>query len=107
MWDLTLSTHLKAGALLIRDLTPDLKRNPDKQIQALLGANKDLDPKLQKAAVKITLPFFQPPRGKPFGWQSPAQWKAFAAFMKKSGLLQGAGSASGAFSNALLAGQGP
>jgi NAD(P)-dependent dehydrogenase (short-subunit alcohol dehydrogenase family) len=28
MWALTLSTHLTAAALLVRDLTPDLKANP-------------------------------------------------------------------------------
>ncbi|HKP91392.1 MAG TPA: ABC transporter substrate-binding protein [Thermoleophilaceae bacterium] len=84
--------------------THDLRKEP---VAALLRANPDLDPKLQRASVKITLPFFQPPAGKPFGYQDPKQWRAFAKFMKGSGLLQGAGRAAGAFTNELLPGQGP
>ena len=84
--------------------THDLQAPPG-DVSALLKANPDLDPKLQKAAVKVTLPFFQPPPGKPFGYQDPAQWRAFAGFMRSDGLIRG--SASGAFTNALLPGQGP
>ena len=32
VWDTTLGTHLRAGALLIRDLTPDLTANPGSAI---------------------------------------------------------------------------
>jgi NAD(P)-dependent dehydrogenase (short-subunit alcohol dehydrogenase family) len=32
VWDATLAIHLKAGALLIRDLVPDLERNPGSAI---------------------------------------------------------------------------
>ena len=84
--------------------TADLKREP---VAALLKANPDLDPKLQRAAVKITLPYFAPPEGKPFGFQEPERWRAFADFMKESGLLQSGRGATGAFTNELLPGQGP
>jgi putative hydroxymethylpyrimidine transport system substrate-binding protein len=84
--------------------TNDLKKDP---VGALLRANPDLDPKLQKAAVKATLPYFRPPPGKPFGYQDPVRWRSFADFMRRGGLLQGRGAASGAFTNALLPGQGP
>ena len=84
--------------------THDLQTHPG-DVSALLKANPDLDPKLQKAAVKLTLPFFQPPAGKPFGYQDPGQWRAFADFMRRNGLIRG--SANGAFTNALLPGQGP
>ena len=84
--------------------THDLQTHPG-DVSALLKANPDLDPKLQKAAVKLTLPFFQPPTGKPFGYQDPGQWRAFADFMRRNGLIRG--SANGAFTNALLPGQGP
>ena len=85
--------------------TADLKRQP---VAALLHANPDLDPKLQRASVAMLLKggFFQPPPGRPFGYQQPGKWNAFAAFMKKSGLIR-SGSARGAFTNALLPGRGP
>jgi putative hydroxymethylpyrimidine transport system substrate-binding protein len=86
--------------------THDLEAHPG-DLSALLDANPDLDAKLQKAAVKATLPYFRAPGNKPFGYQDPGQWRSFADFMKKSGLLQGPGGAGGAFTNALLPGQGP
>ncbi|MEA2375034.1 MAG: putative hydroxymethylpyrimidine transport system substrate-binding protein, partial [Thermoleophilaceae bacterium] len=87
--------------------TADLKGKDG--VGPLLSANRDLDPKLQRAAVAQSLKdkIFEPPAGKPFGYQDPAQWQAFAAFMKRGGLLQGAGGAAGAFTNSLLPGQGP
>ena len=50
----------------------DLRADPDKGIEGLLDANPDLDPDLQRASVKVTLPLFVPPEGKPFGWQDPS-----------------------------------
>ena len=38
-----------------------LKRDPNGAIQGLLKANPDLDPKLQRASLKVTLPAFEPP----------------------------------------------
>src|SRR4051794_28258219 len=51
-----------------------LQRNPAKGVDALVKANPDLDPKLQLASVKVTLPYFAPPRGRPYGWQDPKKW---------------------------------
>ena len=82
--------------------TRDLRADP---VSALVKANPDLDEKLQRAAVKITLPFFQPPGGRPFGYQEPARWRTFGDFMRKSGLIEKP--ATGAFTNELLPGQGP
>jgi putative hydroxymethylpyrimidine transport system substrate-binding protein len=84
--------------------TRDLRSQP---VAALLKANPDLDRKLQREAVKETLPFFEPPAGKPFWFQEPGKWRMFAEFMRKAGLLQTARGANGAFTNALLPGQGP
>jgi putative hydroxymethylpyrimidine transport system substrate-binding protein len=84
--------------------TRDLRKEP---VAALLRANPDLDAKLQRAAVKLTLPFFQAPDGKPFGYHDPKQWGTFAKFMKDSGLLEGTRGAAGAFTNELLPGRGP
>ena len=84
--------------------TRDLRKEP---IAALVKANPDLDKKLQREAVRLTLPLYAPPNGKPFGYQEPGKWRAFADFMRRAGLLQRPGAATGAFTNALLPGQGP
>jgi putative hydroxymethylpyrimidine transport system substrate-binding protein len=86
--------------------TRDLRRNPDEAIEGLLDANPDLDPELQRAVVEVTLPLFLPPRGKPFAWQDPAQWDAFAAWMQDNDLLENPPDARGAYDNSLLPGSG-
>ena len=68
--------------------TRDLRKDPDAAIEGLLEANPDLDPELQRAVVKVTLPLFFPPEGRPYGWQDPAQWDAFSAWMRDSNLLE-------------------
>jgi putative hydroxymethylpyrimidine transport system substrate-binding protein len=83
-----------------------LQRDPAKGIQGLLDANRDLDPKLQRASVKVTLPLFLPPRGKPFGWQDPKAWSNFADWMRENKLLERAPDAAGAHTNKLLPGAG-
>jgi putative hydroxymethylpyrimidine transport system substrate-binding protein len=85
--------------------TDDLKRNPEEGIEALLRANRDLDEKLQRASVKVTLPLFSPPRGRPYGWQDPDAWNAFAAWMRENKLIE-LPDARGAFTNDLLPGAG-
>jgi putative hydroxymethylpyrimidine transport system substrate-binding protein len=81
-----------------------LQRKPATGVDALVKANPDLDPKLQAASVKVTLPWFAPPAGKPYGWQDPKKWEGFAAWMQDNGLIkQGAG---GAQTNRFLPGQG-
>jgi len=82
-----------------------LKQDQNAAVDALDKANPDLDPRLQRASVKVTLPAFEPPAGKPFGWQDPAQWAAFASWMHQNGILKGS-TATGAFTNQELPGQG-
>jgi putative hydroxymethylpyrimidine transport system substrate-binding protein len=86
--------------------TRQLARNPNRGVQALLDANPDLDPKLQRAVVKVTLPLFLPTEGRPFGWQAPGEWQAFTAWMRENRLLTEIPDAGGAFTNELLPGQG-
>jgi putative hydroxymethylpyrimidine transport system substrate-binding protein len=86
---------LRAGAI-------ELKRHPEAGVAALVKANRSLDPKLQTASVRATLPYFLPPAGKPYGWQDPAQWKQFATWMRDNGLIQSG--AAGASTNAYLPG---
>ena len=82
----------------------DLQRDPKEGLDALLRANRDLDPKLQREVLDVTLPLYAPPAGKPFGWQEPREWNAFGRFMRESGLVERG--AEGAFTNDLLPGSG-
>jgi putative hydroxymethylpyrimidine transport system substrate-binding protein len=86
--------------------TRDLRANPDQAIEGLLKANPDLDPELQRASVKVTLPLFFPPDGKPFGWQDPAQWDEFSAWMKDNQLLENPPDPTASYDNSLLPGAG-
>ncbi len=86
--------------------TRDLRENPDEAIKGLLEANPDLDPELQRAVVKVTLPLFFPPQGKPYGWQDPDQWDSFSAWMADGDLLQQPPDPPSAYDNTLLPGAG-
>ncbi len=86
--------------------TRDLRSDPDKAIDGLLEANPDLDPKLQRASVDVTLPLFFPPEGKPYGWQEPGQWDEFSAWMKENHLLENPPDPTAAYDNDLLPGAG-
>ena len=88
------------GALRRGELA--LRHNPAKGVQALLKANRDLDPKLQTASVKATLPYFAPPAGKPYGWQDPKKWTSFAQWMQEQGLIKSG--SQGASTNRFLPG---
>jgi len=84
--------------------TQDMETNPEAAVDGLLEANPDLDPKLQRAAVKATLPLFLPEPGKPFGYQDPEEWQEFAAWMRENRLITKIPDASGAFNNDFLPG---
>jgi putative hydroxymethylpyrimidine transport system substrate-binding protein len=84
----------------------DLRADPDTAIDGLLDANPDLDPELQRAAVKVTLPLFVAPSGKPFGWQDPKEWDAFGAWMQEKNLLSRPPDVPASFDNSLLPGSG-
>jgi putative hydroxymethylpyrimidine transport system substrate-binding protein len=86
--------------------TRELKRDPESAVAALLDANPDLDPELQREAVRVTLPLFFPPEDKPYGWQDPAIWDAFAAWMEDNKLLENPADPRGAYDNELLPGAG-
>jgi putative hydroxymethylpyrimidine transport system substrate-binding protein len=86
--------------------TEELRRNPDRAIDGLLEANRDLDPRLQRTVVKVTLPLFLPPRGRPFAWQDSARWERFAAWMRENELLENPPDAAEAHTNELLPGSG-
>jgi putative hydroxymethylpyrimidine transport system substrate-binding protein len=84
----------------------DLGTDPSTATAALLAANRDLEPKLQRASVKATLPYFMATGGKPYGYMEPGEWSAFTTFMHSNGLLK-LSSPAGAFTNALLPATAP
>ena len=86
--------------------TEELARDPAEGIGGLLEANRDLDPRLQRAVVKVTLPLFLPKKGKPFGFQDPKAWQEFAAWMRENKILTQLPDATGAFTNGYLPGSG-
>jgi putative hydroxymethylpyrimidine transport system substrate-binding protein len=86
--------------------TRDLRANPAEAINGLLDANRDLDPELQREVVDVTLPLFFPPEGKPFGWQDPAGWDGFSAWMKDNNLLKQPPDPQASYDNTLLPGGG-
>ncbi|MDQ3850193.1 MAG: ABC transporter substrate-binding protein [Actinomycetota bacterium] len=76
-------------------------------VDALVGANPDLDRRLQTAQVKATLPVFFPTRrDRPFGFQDPAAWRRYARWMHDHRLLERPLSAARAFTNEFLPGEG-
>ncbi len=86
--------------------TRRLEREPDRGIEALLDANPDLEPRLQREVVRVTLPLFLPPEGRPFGYHDDERWQEFTAWARENGVLSEIPDATGAYTNELLPGQG-
>ena len=85
-----------------------LRRDPAQGVDALLKANRDLDPGLQRAAVRQTLPvFFPAEKDRPWGWQDPRQWVAYARWMERNGLLKQPPDVARAMTDDLLPGLAP
>ncbi|HTY97390.1 MAG TPA: ABC transporter substrate-binding protein [Solirubrobacteraceae bacterium] len=84
-----------------------VRSNPSQGVAALDAANPSLDPKLQNAAVRATLPAFFPGEDKPWGWQFQDQWNAYGKWMYEHRLIKHLAARDYASTNQLLAGQGP
>ncbi len=82
------------------------RANPSAAVQNLVKASPGLDPKLQLASVKATLPVFFPAGSHPWGWQDPSQWNAYGQWMLSNHLISNPEVLIGASTNELLAGQG-
>jgi putative hydroxymethylpyrimidine transport system substrate-binding protein len=84
-----------------------VSRDPQAAVANLVRANSGLDPKLQLASVKATLPvFFPSARGAPWGWQDPVRWSAYGHWMLSEHLISNPAAVADASTNELLAGQG-
>ncbi len=67
--------------------TKAAQQDPQAATDALIKASPDLNPKLTKAEVLKTLPYFNPPKGKPFGYMNASDWIGFAGWMADHGQL--------------------
>jgi putative hydroxymethylpyrimidine transport system substrate-binding protein len=84
-----------------------VRRNPQEAVNNLVHASSGLDPKLQLASVKATLPAFFPANpADPWGWQDPKQWTAYGQWMLSHHLISNPNAVLDASTNELLAGQG-
>jgi putative hydroxymethylpyrimidine transport system substrate-binding protein len=83
------------------------RSNPQAAVANLVHASPGLDPKLQLASVRATLPAFFPANpGHPWGWQDPNQWNAYGQWMLNNHLISVPNAVLDASTNELLAGQG-
>jgi putative hydroxymethylpyrimidine transport system substrate-binding protein len=83
------------------------RAHPTQAVDDLVRANHDLNRKLQLASVRATMPaFFPHGRGKPFGFQDPAEWTRYGAWMLDNELLKHPPAVARALSNEFLPGQG-
>lgn len=83
------------------------RQDPQAAVANLVHASPGLDPKLQLASVRATLPAFFPSNpANPWGWQDPTQWTAYGQWMLRNHLISDPNAVLDASTNELLAGQG-
>ena len=81
--------------------------NPQATVANLVHASPGLDPKLQLASLRATLPAFFPSNpSDPWGWQDPKRWTAYGQWMLNEHLISTPNAVVDASTNELLAGQG-
>jgi putative hydroxymethylpyrimidine transport system substrate-binding protein len=84
-----------------------LRDDPEAGLEPLLEADKGLDPGLQLAVVRATLPvMFPEDADQPFGYQDPEQWARYGDWMLERGLVEQPPRADQALTNELLPGEG-
>jgi putative hydroxymethylpyrimidine transport system substrate-binding protein len=83
--------------------------DPKAAANALLEANPDLDPKLARAELAVTLPLLDPARqgDRPYGYMTPARWREFSGWMRDNELIDGLPATSSLLSNDYLPGAIP
>jgi putative hydroxymethylpyrimidine transport system substrate-binding protein len=86
----------------------EVRANPAAAAKTVVDASPSLDPRLQLESIKQTLPAAVPSsQGKPFGWQEPKDWAAFARWMFSQRLLvHDPGTGLPPYTNEFLPGQG-
>jgi putative hydroxymethylpyrimidine transport system substrate-binding protein len=88
------------GAAIVRD-------HPEQAVQALVEANKDLRPELERDVIDATTDtFFPSDTSKPFGWQDADAWRAYGHWMLDNKLIEKDPLADNALTNEFLPGEG-
>jgi putative hydroxymethylpyrimidine transport system substrate-binding protein len=83
-----------------------VRKDPQAGADALVKANKDLDPGLQLASIKATNPVFFPVSKRlPWGYQDRSAWDRYALWMKRNGLIKGEANGGAAITTEFLPGQ--
>jgi putative hydroxymethylpyrimidine transport system substrate-binding protein len=83
-----------------------VQRDPERGVEALLRAERSLDRGDTLASVRATLPIFFPAdRERPFGYMNPREWRDYAEWMQRNGLLRQPASPR-ALTNEFLPGEG-
>jgi putative hydroxymethylpyrimidine transport system substrate-binding protein len=81
---------------------------PHDATQAVLSANRDLDPKLTEAEVEATLPLLAARTGEqPYGYMDPGEWETFTGWMRDNGLITSLPAPADLLSNSYLSGDIP
>ncbi len=81
---------------------------PAAATEAILAANKALEPTLTRAEVEATLPLLAArAEGQPFGYMDPAAWDTFAGWMRDNRLIETLPGAAQLLSNDYLPGKIP
>lgn len=76
-------------------------------LDAVMAAGDGLDRRLQEESLTATLPYIFPENDdRPFGWQDPTEWTAYANWMQENGLINNARVVARAYTNEYLAGEG-
>jgi len=84
-----------------------VRQDPAAAVANLVRANPGLDPKLQLASVRATLPAFFPSNtSQPWGYQDPNQWNSYGQWMLSHHLISTSTAYVDASTNEMLAGQG-
>jgi putative hydroxymethylpyrimidine transport system substrate-binding protein len=78
------------------------RAHPQEAANAVLSAGKGLDATQTRAEVDATLPLLAPPPGHPYGYMSPAAWRAYGRWMADRDLISSAPSPNDVLTDELL-----
>jgi putative hydroxymethylpyrimidine transport system substrate-binding protein len=78
------------------------RAHPQEAANSVLSAGMGLDPMQTRAEVAATLPLLAPPQGRPYGYQDPAAWRAYALWMADHDLISNAPAPRDVLTNELL-----
>lgn len=90
----------------IAGLAEATERLEDPRTLDALAEASGADPELRRAALAATQPLFEPPAGRPYGWQEPADREQFADFARRVGIVDEPVALERTFTNELLPGEG-